>query len=171
MDKYEQIRRDAEAVFSRPDMNWGTFHREMFGENGLVRTAFPDLASLAEFERTEVYQDIQHMLTTLRGKVMGKTLDNEPTKVITVRIPATVHEALKSEALLHKTNMNQLCISKLLLMIDNELIPVPSEEKRTGRQERTAGEEAEGSRREEEVAATGPEAMGEAEGIEAAGIA
>ena len=43
------------------------------------------------------------------------------TRVITVRLPESLHEALKAEAVDHKTSMNKLCISKLLqALIDEE---------------------------------------------------
>lgn len=38
----------------------------------------------------------------------------EATAVITVRLPVSVHAALKSEAHRHETSLNKLCISKLL---------------------------------------------------------
>ena len=47
----------------------------------------------------------------------------EPTKVITVRMPKSLHEALRAEAHEHQTSMNKLCISKLLQFIDNEFVP------------------------------------------------
>lgn len=45
------------------------------------------------------------------------------TRVITVRLPKSLHEALKTEAYGRKTSMNQLCISKLLQVIDAEMVP------------------------------------------------
>jgi hypothetical protein len=50
--------------------------------------------------------------------------NQERIKVITVRLPMSVHDALKEEAHAHKTSVNQLCISKLVQLIDNEFIPV-----------------------------------------------
>jgi predicted HicB family RNase H-like nuclease len=43
--------------------------------------------------------------------------------VITVRLPQSLHEALKDEAHAHRTSMNQLCISKLLQFIDGDFVP------------------------------------------------
>jgi hypothetical protein len=34
-----------------------------------------------------------------------------------------MHEALKDEARQHHTSMNKLCISKLLQVVDDELVP------------------------------------------------
>ena len=43
--------------------------------------------------------------------------------MITVRLPKSLHEALRAEAHEHRTSMNKLCISKLLQFIDNEKVP------------------------------------------------
>jgi hypothetical protein len=40
-----------------------------------------------------------------------------------VRLPKSLHEALKEEAHVYRTSMNKLCISKLLQFIDNEFVP------------------------------------------------
>jgi len=42
----------------------------------------------------------------------------EATRVITVRLPRSLHEALRVEAHEHRTSMNKLCISKLLQFVD-----------------------------------------------------
>ncbi len=47
----------------------------------------------------------------------------EPTRVITVRLPKSLHEALRVEAHEHRTSMNKLCISKLLQIIDGQQVP------------------------------------------------
>jgi hypothetical protein len=39
----------------------------------------------------------------------------EPTRVITVRLPKSLHESLKIEAHARNTSLNQLCIAKLNL--------------------------------------------------------
>ena len=47
----------------------------------------------------------------------------EETRVITVRIPQSLHDALKIEAYEHRTSINKLCISKLLQFIDADHVP------------------------------------------------
>jgi predicted HicB family RNase H-like nuclease len=102
--------------------DWINFFREVLGTDGIVRKMFPTPEELAAFEKTEEYAAIQQMVTQLR-KQSGDSSENEPTRVITVRLPKSVHEALKSEAHLHQTSMNQLCISKLLQLIDKDFVP------------------------------------------------
>ena len=125
IEKQEEIKQAAEALYAtNPD--WVTFYREILGLRGMIRRRYPTLEGLTEFEQTEVYQSIQLMLTDLRKQAV--TADpEEPTRVITVRIPKSLHEALRIEAHEHRTSMNKLCISKLLQFIDNEMVPTEIE--------------------------------------------
>jgi predicted HicB family RNase H-like nuclease len=38
----------------------------------------------------------------------------EPTRIVTVRMPKSLHDALKAEAHERSTSLNQLCIRKLI---------------------------------------------------------
>lgn len=79
---------------------------------------------MAEYEQSEEYQQIQLMLAKLRER--GTDTSNtskEPTRVITVRMPKSLHEALRAEAHDRHTSMNKLCISKLLQVVDDTLVP------------------------------------------------
>lgn len=121
-DKSEEVYQAAYELFSRnPD--WVTFFREILGLRGLVRRSHPTPDALAEFERNETYAEIQHLLTALRERRPASPTGREPTRVITVRLPKSLHEALRVEAHEHRTSMNKLCISKLLQFIDTELVP------------------------------------------------
>lgn len=48
----------------------------------------------------------------------AETDDNEPTRVVTIRLPKSLHESLKAEAYDHHTSINKLCIAKLLQVVD-----------------------------------------------------
>lgn len=121
-DKQEQIQHTATTLYARgPD--WVTFYREILGLHGIIRGSFPTRDSLNEFEQTDAYLEIQHMLSKLREQRLEEADPEEPTRVITVRLPKSLHEALRVEAHEYHTSMNKLCISKLLQFIDNEMIP------------------------------------------------
>jgi len=99
----------------RPD--WVTFFRETLGVNGAARSVFPGQDNYLRFEQSAEYGEIQIMVANLRtAKIRGGGKD-EATRVITVRLPESLHEALKKEADDHKTSMNKLCISKLLQVL------------------------------------------------------
>ena len=103
--------------------DWVTFFREVMGVDGVLRKVFLRPEDLLAFEKSDEYAQIQLMLAKLRERRDEPSDDTEPTRVITVRLPKSVHESLKAEAHLRQTSMNKLCISKLLQMIDNDLVP------------------------------------------------
>ena len=122
-DRKHTAQRIAHEMFhQQPD--WITFFREVLGVDGLLRKLFNSPEELAAFEKTPEYAEIQLLLARLRERTGAAADGKEPTRVITVRLPKSLHEALKTEAHDRKTSMNQLCISKLLQVIDAELVAV-----------------------------------------------
>ena len=121
--KFDEILRVAAGLFDGgPD--WATFYREVFGNDGVLRRALSDDAQLAAFKESPQYESIQHMLAQLRQSNSSPLDGEEPTRVITVRLPKSVHEAIRSEAFDRRTSMNKLCISKLVQLIDSKFVPV-----------------------------------------------
>ena len=119
-DRNLTAQRIAADLFQRqPD--WITFFREVLGVDGLLRKLFPTPEEMADFEKTGQYAEIQAMLAKLRERTGAQADGREPTRVITVRLPKSLHESLRAEAHDRKTSMNQLCISKLLQVIDAEM--------------------------------------------------
>jgi predicted HicB family RNase H-like nuclease len=132
----EKVLRAAERLFARrPD--WVVFFRKILGTSGLVRREFPSPRELRQFEQTRAYARIQQLLRRLREDRPALPHKEEPTRVITVRLPQSLHEALRVEAHQHCTSMNKLCISKLLQFIENDL--VPNERFRLGRAQAAIG--------------------------------
>ncbi len=111
------------AELYRQDPDWVTFFREVLGVEGVVRRVFTNPNDLARFEQTREYAEIQQMVAKLRERASEPADSREPTRVITVRLPKSLHESLRTEAHERKTSMNKLCISKLLQMVDEGLIP------------------------------------------------
>jgi uncharacterized protein (DUF4415 family) len=103
-------------------MNWVDFHRELLGVNGTAMQLFRTREEQDLFRLDSLCVAIQETVKALREK-SGDTAENEPTRVITVRLPKTLHEALKAEAHLHQTSMNQLCITKLLQLVRPDYVP------------------------------------------------
>ena len=118
----KEVHRVASELYGqKPD--WVTFFREVLGVEGIIRRVFVNAIDLARFEQTKEYADIQQMVAKLRERASDPAEAREPTRVITVRLPKSLHESLRTEAHERKTSMNKLCISKLLQMVDEELIP------------------------------------------------
>lgn len=121
-DKYQEVLLTAERRYHQnPD--WVTFFREVLGVDGVIRKSFPTFEELTAFEQSEQYEKIQKLLVKLREKRPTADSESEPTRVITVRLPKSMHEALRHEAHDMRTSMNKLCISKLLQVIDGDLVP------------------------------------------------
>ena len=121
----EEIAFEVAKTLFRQQPDWITFYREIFGTEGAIRKLFPSVAALRAFERSSEHGDIEAMLATLRGKGKADDNGNEPTRVITVRLPKSLHEALKTEGHERRTSMNQLCITKLLQVVSPALASMP----------------------------------------------
>ena len=113
--KRQEVYRVADELF-KGNADWVKFFREVLGVEGAMRRQFPTAEELAAFEKTEEYVEIQRMMTQLRSRHGRDGEGSEPTRVITVRLPKSMHESLMVEAHSHQTSMNKLCISKLLRM-------------------------------------------------------
>ncbi|HEY1600185.1 MAG TPA: toxin-antitoxin system HicB family antitoxin [Pirellulales bacterium] len=122
MTKEQEVLRVADEMFQQsPD--WVTFFREILGLEGVCRRAFPAPELMSRFEQAPEYAEIQQRLAKLRARGDFFANSREPTRVITVRLPKSLHESLRAEAHERHTSMNKLCISKLLQMVDGELVP------------------------------------------------
>ena len=123
--RQEVFRVASELYRQAPD--WVTFFREVLGLDGIIRQVYQEPGALGQFEQTDEYLQIQQMLAKLRERDGDATLGpKEPTRVITVRLPKSLHESLRAEAHERHTSMNKLCISKLLQVVDDQLVPVES---------------------------------------------
>lgn len=121
-ERRQELFRVANELYNQqPD--WVTFFRKVLGVEGLARQLFPTAPELSTLEQSNEYTEIQQMLAKLRERGGTPPDATEPTRVITVRLPKSLHESLRTEAHEKRTSMNKLCISKLLQMVDEDLIP------------------------------------------------
>lgn len=121
-EKKQEALRVARDLF-RQSPDWVTFFREILGVEGVVRRLFNVPEQLTDFEHCEEYGEIQLMIAKLRERTSVQAESKEPTRVITVRLPKSLHESLRVEAHTRRTSMNKLCISKLLQVVDDSMIP------------------------------------------------
>lgn len=120
---------------------WVCFYRELLGGSGLVHTIFDNNADLGRFLRTEQYHQIQMMLTALRSRDLPESDPNDPQRMITVRLPKSLHEAMCDEAGRLNISVNRLCISRMLQLLDPQMIPETNSKPR-GRKPRTRQKKA-----------------------------
>ncbi len=116
--KREAFRIAALKYESRPD--WVTFFREVIGTDGVLAKLFPSPEDQRAFEASSESREIQQMLNKLRERPGGDSEAREPIRVITVRLPKSLHEFLKKEAEDRSTSINQLCIAKLIQVLGEE---------------------------------------------------
>ncbi|MCA9124457.1 MAG: hypothetical protein H6822_33935 [Planctomycetaceae bacterium] len=75
----------------------------------------------ARFFRDPEFREVRDMIVQLALEHSC----HRPTRMITVRLPRELHDALKSEANGRQTSLNRLCIAKLLTSIDATANRVP----------------------------------------------
>lgn len=109
----------AERLYAM-DPEWVVFFREVLGVDGIVRRTFGDADALMRFECSPQYARIREMLDALRSRQRDQPSERESQRVVTVRMPKTLHETLKSEAEELRVSINTLCISKLMRLIDEQ---------------------------------------------------
>jgi hypothetical protein len=119
---YQGLLQTARQLYeTEPD--WVTFFRDILGVDGIVRRQFTRLEDLTAFEKSPEFEQIQKWLVKLREQKNVTDTESEPTRVITIRLPKSMHEYLRTEAHDLRTSMNKLCMSKLLQVIEQDLIP------------------------------------------------
>ena len=102
---------------------WVCFYRELMGSKGAILKLFDTPSEFGDFLRTDQYHQIQQMLTALRSRDMPENDPNDPQRMITVRLPKSLHEAICDEAERLKISVNRLCITRLLQLLDPKMIP------------------------------------------------
>lgn len=99
---------------------WVVFFREVLGVDGIVRRTFSDPDALMRFECSPQYARIRELLDGLRARQNDQASVREAQRIVTVRMPRSLHETLKSEAEEMRVSVNTLCISKLMKLLDEQ---------------------------------------------------
>jgi len=107
----------AERLYAM-EPEWVVFFREVLGVDGIVSRTFGSGDARMRFECSPQYARIREMLDTLRSRERERPADRESNRVVTVRMPRSLHEALKGEAADRRMSINTLCIAKLLQALE-----------------------------------------------------
>ena len=102
---------------------WVCFYRELMAGSGIIPRLFSSDDDFGAFLRTDQYHQIQLMLTALRSRDLPENDPNDPQRMITVRLPKSLHEAMCDEAGRLNISVNRLCISRMLQLLDPKMIP------------------------------------------------
>lgn len=104
--------------------NWIVFYRDILGVNGVVRRTFKTEAEQAAFQDTPQFAELLEMVAALRSQDVSRGDSVEPEKMITIRLPESLHAVLTSEAESMKLSINKLCISKLIQPVEGRFVPI-----------------------------------------------
>lgn len=118
----EVLRIQVEA-FAQTD-NWVVMYRELLGVEGVVRKLYKTADEIKAWESSREFDEVHAMLAVLRSQDNGKGDTIESQRMITVRLPASMHEALKTESEESGLSINKLCITKLLQKMDARFVPL-----------------------------------------------
>ncbi|MCU0719080.1 MAG: hypothetical protein MUC83_05205, partial [Pirellula sp.] len=77
---------------------WTAFYREVLGSDGLMRTSVCDDDEYSEFECCDDHSKLLEMLTALRSRDLPENDPHEAQRMITVRIPKSLHDSICNEA-------------------------------------------------------------------------
>lgn len=126
---------DCYATFVQP-LGWGELHRRVFGPDGLIeRRLSPDERS--SFEATDDFAKLQELLADRRAAPGRKASADQVEKMITVRLPESMHDQLLIEADRLSTSMNKLAIAKLLQPVSSRYVPADDDRRRGRRRKRS----------------------------------
>jgi len=109
----------AERLYSM-NPEWVVFFREVLGVDGIVRRTFSEPDALMRFECSPQYARVREMLDDLRARQNARQTQRESLRVVTVRMPKSLHETLKTEAGQMHVSINTLCIAKLMKLLDEQ---------------------------------------------------
>lgn len=121
---------------------WTAFYREVLGADGLMRTAIRDDDEFSDFECCDEHNKLLEMLTALRSRDLPENDPHEAQRMITVRIPKSLHDSICNEANRLAVSVNKLCISRLLQKVDRNMIPTSAQKRRGRRPGSAAGKKA-----------------------------
>ena len=117
---------------------WTAFYRETLGGDGVSRALFTEAEEARDYEASDEHSKVMEMLTVLRSRDLPENDPHEQQRMITVRIPKSLHDSICDEANALAVSVNKLCISRLLQKVDLSMIP-SSTQKRRGRRPGSAG--------------------------------
>ncbi|NND99892.1 MAG: hypothetical protein HKN47_21440 [Pirellulaceae bacterium] len=113
----------AQGAFAKTG-SWVVFYREIMGVDGVVRKLFPTSEEMRKFETSAQFSELQEMVAAVRSQDSSKGDSVEPERMITIRLPKSLHDSLRTESDEMNLSINKLCISKLLQRIDPRYVPV-----------------------------------------------
>ena len=118
----QQVLLLAEEAFAKTG-SWVIFYREILGNDGVVHQLFATDEELRRFQSGPEFETLHEMLAAIRSQDQSKSDAAEPERMITIRIPRSLHESLQEESKSCGLSINKLSISKLLFPANPKFVP------------------------------------------------
>ncbi|SMP68418.1 hypothetical protein SAMN06265222_11157 [Neorhodopirellula lusitana] len=115
--------RMAEEAFAKTG-SWVVFYREMLAPGGVVDQLYESAEARRYFETTSEFAELLEMVAAMRSQDDSKSGTYEPERVITVRLPRSMHEGVVREAKELELSINKYCLTKLLQPANSRFTPV-----------------------------------------------
>lgn len=128
-ERCSQIVREASELFGVAP-TWTAFYRATLGVDGCIRQLFPTADEMCAYECSDAHEKVLEMLTVLRSRDVPECDPCEQQRMITVRIPKSLHDSICLEANDLKVSVNKLCVTRMLQRVDRQLIPTSSQKRR-----------------------------------------
>lgn len=101
---------------------WVALFRETLGKDGCCVRLFPNYDDMRAFRQTAQWREIIEMLSALREA--REVRPSAPTqRMITVRLPSDLHDALKRRAAEDAQSLNRFCVSALFGAVTDPASP------------------------------------------------
>lgn len=127
--RHSEMLRLAEVAFSKTGL-WVVFYRSLLGLEGAMFQLFPDPTERHDFQMSAAHAEIQEMVAAMRSTDTSKGDGVEPERMITIRVPMSLHSVLVDESEQLGLSINQICVSKLLGPLNSRHIPEPQGRRR-----------------------------------------
>jgi len=119
----EEVLRVAREAFAKTG-SWVVFYRWMLSPGGVVDQLYPTRAMRQYFETTEAFAELLEMVTSIRSQDDSKAGAYEPERMITVRLPRSMHDAVIRDAEALDLSINKYCLTKLLQPTNKRFTPL-----------------------------------------------
>jgi len=119
----EEVLRLAREAFAKTG-SWVVFYRWMLGPEGVVDKLYPASFLRQYFETTEAFAELLEMVTSIRSQDDSKAGVYEPDRMITVRLPCSMHDAVIRDADALDLSINKYCLTKLLQPTNKRFTPL-----------------------------------------------
>lgn len=116
----DRIQAAAEAARGQ---GWVAFFANVFGPRGVLRTRLT-AQQLERFRMTETYAELLEMLADERSADRTSASAYEPERMITIRIPRSLHDVLCSESIDAELSLNKWAITKLTQPVAHRFVPI-----------------------------------------------